>query len=248
MKLIRKKIRLIALVMAILVMFVSCEQYDNIENHIDYTGEEIFKGIFFLQNEIADNISFLKDTKKEIENASKSADIIQKLDEISVYTISYINIKYPRFFNDFEKTIKSGNLYQIENEINKSSNIIEQSMLASSEYSKYYALSKSLEQNPNLLDKIRSLDLTDKEGIKELELIKQKSNITLLEEETDESLIVAAALALFYVAVIAVSIAAVLYSVVVKAAHWGRGELRGPDKSIQREVIISDIGDLFIKR
>ena len=61
MKSIRKKIKFLSLFMAITMLFFSCSQYEDINGNEEksnlyartgknYTGEEIFRGLFFFQN------------------------------------------------------------------------------------------------------------------------------------------------------------------------------------------------------
>ena len=77
MKTIRKHLKIISTLMTMCVLFISCEKYDSISEintnedlnfgkTSTYSGEEIFKGLFFMDNEISDGISQIEDIKSKI--------------------------------------------------------------------------------------------------------------------------------------------------------------------------------------
>jgi len=76
MKSIRKQLKPISLFMAFLVLFVSCEQYDDdifndsIKTN-QVTGKELFKSIFFGYGSIGGQISILEKKSSSIKRFSK---------------------------------------------------------------------------------------------------------------------------------------------------------------------------------
>ena len=243
--------------MGITLLFFSCSQYDdissqNIEASTEFSGEEIFKGLFFFQNDIANNISDLKEIKSKIESLDDSNKIASSLSDLSNISISYIKENYPKFFDDLKITMNSGNLYEIEKKMNLSAKIIEQSMLTSEKYSKIFAINNAVEKNPELLQRITELDLTKEKDLSQLKQIIRDNQIDIGDVEST-LVFFAAALAVFYVGAIAVSIAAVLYSVVTKAAYWDPTEKLAEsqkiafseESTISRELMIAEIGKYF---
>jgi hypothetical protein len=124
----------ISLFLASLVLFVSCEQYETsippieIDNkQIDnYTPEEVFRGIFFLQGQFAKEIPTLKRindqfnvykenvvyvankaerelSKSKLSSQSQLNNLMDKQYDFLIDEITKMN---PNFFNDFIATIK----------------------------------------------------------------------------------------------------------------------------------------------
>jgi len=170
MKITKKRTKALALMLSLNILFISCEKYDdnvNTDSNLttDYSGEEIFSGLFFFQNDIAENISGLKDVKKNLSNHPNSEDVANTLGELSSISIHYIDTNYPNFFTDFEDVMKSGDLYKIEKKMNFAITLIEQSMLTSQKYSSISAISKVLDEDQVLKNEVSKLDLKSKKGI-----------------------------------------------------------------------------------
>ena len=153
--------------MASLILFTSCEQYENDtlttspENSIaKFSGEDLFKGLFFFQNDISKNISYLNNVKLEIEKLKNERNKIStSLKELSDISINYINEKYPDFFDELQQTMYSGNLYDIEKGLNKSVKLIEQAILSSNKFSKSFIVGQKIYNKPELKDKMYNVGM-----------------------------------------------------------------------------------------
>ena len=255
MKLIRKHARKIALMFSLSFLFVSCSQNEANETSSiktdsglykrdgeKYSGEQIFRGLFFFQNDIADKIPQLSQIKSDMANNSNSNTITTSLNELSNISVEFIKNKYPNYFNELEEKIYSGNLYEISNELNYSSKLIEQSALSSDKYHSAFLFGKELQINENLQQQVSNLDLTTPNGIQTL------NQLILDNTGTPENNIFG--VTIFYVIAAVVSIAAVLYSVYVKVAYWDLKTSNvynsdGVEVKIEREILINEIGTLF---
>jgi SdpC family antimicrobial peptide len=244
--------------MASTMLFFSCSQYDNdldslnleLENSVKYSGEEIFKGLFFFQNDITKNISHLEGIKTEIESIKNDRnEVVKSLEELSEISVSYINEKYPFFFNKLQTAMYSGNLYEIESSLNKSVKMIEQATLTSDKYSQAFLIGEKIQNNPELKNQILKLDLNNENDVKKFrDLVSQISNID--EVGTNKAIFFAGAAAVFYIVAAAVSFVVAAYSVITKAAYWditkvSSDALISENSSVTKEVIIAEISTFF---
>lgn len=126
MKSVRKYIKEVSSFMSLLILTVSCSQYDyisadnNVNNNYtssglfkkssieNYSGEEIFKGIFFAKGEIADGLLNIKNSYSYylVNNLTQVQD--EKYESEIASVTNEINQKYPSYFSDFKRNIESG--------------------------------------------------------------------------------------------------------------------------------------------
>ncbi|MBL4940004.1 MAG: hypothetical protein JKY16_07025 [Lutibacter sp.] len=130
MKSIRKYLKSISSLLAFLILFVSCEQYDSsIDDNQAInrsSGEELFKGIFFGNGNVAQKLSNFKDfevLKAQITNEQKSAFLKLQND-----LIIHINKNNPEYFENFENAINTGNQVIIRNELDSSKEFLKNSV------------------------------------------------------------------------------------------------------------------------
>lgn len=115
MSTVKKQSKNVSLFMALLVIFISCEQYDtyNISsNENQFNGEEIFKSIFFgmgkfsnqttLLGQISESVNDL-DSKQMNEYTSNIETLIEEIKENS-----------PGFLHSFESMITSNNHHSVK--------------------------------------------------------------------------------------------------------------------------------------
>lgn len=101
------------------ILFISCSQYDELftnENNsnnvfsksLNYSGEDIFKGIFFAKGEVANLLTNINNSHSYylINNLSNAESIQYELEIESV--INEIRTKNSSFFDDFKNQIESG--------------------------------------------------------------------------------------------------------------------------------------------
>ncbi|CAA0234592.1 hypothetical protein [Tenacibaculum maritimum] len=249
MKTLRKKLKSISMLMSFLILFASCNQYDdsitNDEQISKHSGEEIFNGLFFFQNDIASNIPKLKGISSELKDLKSNDEVVESLKEMSKISTDFINENYPNFFSDLKRTMYSGNLFEIKKSLNTSAKIIEQAALKSDKFSKAFVIGKQIENNEELKSEILKLDLNNPKDVAKFKNI-ATSNKSV--EDVNFSPIWAVALAV-YIVVGAVSFVVAAYSVVTKAAYWDPTSLEESldEETIGREVVIAEIGDYFEK-
>lgn len=251
MKSIRKHISKFSLIMGLSMLLFSCSQYEDTnkptetnsnlfkKNGAKYSGEEIFRGIFFMQNDISDGISEISKIKAIMLLNNDKDKIFNSLNSLSEISVNFIKTKYPTFFDDLNKAMYSGDLYQISDILNLSGKLIEQAGLSSDKTQAAFLFGQAVQVNEELRNQITQLDLSTQEGINQLNILIH--DYTNSPNQTS-SILCWAVVCVFYIAVAAVSIAAVAYSVYYKVAYWG------PRVSSGRSNIFSSEGSIVIER
>lgn len=169
MKNLRKSIKKIALVLLSSFIFVNCSQQDDNINTTNkgnnsivqrsekkYSGEELFKSIFFGQGEFAKNISLYNDVEKQFkEGKLNDSDFQLRFNNF----VNKLNKYNPNFFKNFQENIYSGNPLIVQNalktgsiEIYNNLNIISPELTkAISHLESDPKLKKILDKNKNTL-------------------------------------------------------------------------------------------------
>lgn len=227
--------------------------------YADYSGVDILNGLFFFQNQLSDDISYLRDIRSDIsdlvqdDNLNLSPDgngalteenFDMHMSKMSDITVSYISEKYPDFFVEFEQVMKSGNFYAMEKSLNLATQLIDQSLLSSEKYRHASVINRTLDKNPGLKDEILSLDLFDSEDRKKFELLLNSSDEIDISSSVNSGIVVAVAVAV--VAVVAVAVAAVVATVVTKVTVWDKKNkgFKGEKTSeglMDKEIYIAEI-------
>jgi hypothetical protein len=253
MKKIRQYSAKISIVFSLSILLVSCSQYESSEisqsNLKTYSGEELFKGIFFFQNEISEKIPQIKELKeKTFKITNDKNQVNQILNNLSNLSVDFINTNYPGFFKKFQSTIYSNDLFEIDKIINQASQLIEQTAIQSKEFSSIFNFAKALETDINLRNEIAKIDLNTEEGKNAMEELTKKyiNKIEINNAVKTKYLCVT----VFYAIAAVVSIAAVVYSVYAKVVYWGPKMLKSNFEdplsnnklySIDRELFIGEI-------
>ncbi len=259
--------KLIAIFLSLLIFSTSCTQYDDAAELSETTsdlksttqmlsGQKMFTGLFFLQNSIADDLTFLKPIKENLKNQKvtkqgSKQNAMFYLSNFSKETVSFINKKYPGFFEEFKKTLQSGNLYSIEKIMNKSVKIIEQAGLSSKMFPKEFAISRAIQNDDETMKKILNLDLTQEKDMLELENLLNQVSYTDDLNSPNRGFLVVIAAALAYIVVAAVSFVVAAYSVAVEAAYWdnylnSKSNLNNSQTDLlEKELVLAEIGNYF---
>ena len=129
MKYLKKYLKPISSFMAFIVLFFSCEQYEdsistNEENKI--TGEELFKSIYFGLGPSLDNISVLERQREFISKMENSQK--QIFSENTDQLIRTIRKDFPLFFDSFKEEIISGEHHIIESSLAEGAKMLRISM------------------------------------------------------------------------------------------------------------------------
>jgi SdpC family antimicrobial peptide len=242
------------MLMILSMLAVSCSQYTGVSSPMAatarYSGEQIFQGLFFFQNEIADQVTQLKEVSAKINQARANDPEVDKyLNGLAAMTTDYINTNYPTFFADLQTTMYSGDYYRMEQAMKQSTQMIEQAILTSDEYSSIYAVGKKVGQDPKLMAEVQALDLTTAEGAKQLELL--LANVEGIEQVDSKAVGLVAVVAGFYLLAAAVNTVVAAYyviaaaAVVTKLAIWDVMEANRTDDGLTDEQLVAELGDLF---
>jgi len=117
MILIRKFLKSISFFLTGLILFVSCEQYDNnASNFAKYSGEELFKSIVFADGKLANELPALSGIS-QLDRMSK--DEINELRTYENDIIAYLKSTNKNYFVDFKNSMYSQNPEVISNAISK---------------------------------------------------------------------------------------------------------------------------------
>jgi hypothetical protein len=105
--------------MSFLILFANCNTYNDslIPQRAEFSGEELFKSIYFGEGEFAKNIVQLE--KIAVINEQISDENRKEFDQKTSELISSIKKSNPTFFNDFKMNISSANHQNIQLWINK---------------------------------------------------------------------------------------------------------------------------------
>lgn len=226
-------------------MLVSCNRDSNFETRKIYTGEELMKGLFFFQNDISDNISFIRDFKQQIYHQENKESVNQELNDLSNNAINYINNYNPRFFNEFQKAMYSKNFYLMQTKLDECVLLIGNSMAMSEKYSKAFKFAQEVQKSPEFMKFIEDTDLTSTEGQQKLNNFLKENPEYKFDEDGQQigvPIFVGPA-AIAYVFVGAVSIAIAAYSVITKAAYWDPTKKDSGENKLNREVLVKELNE-----
>lgn len=258
-------------VVVILVLFLSCSEEmdqeqeqinENIE--IEYSGEELFSAIFFLQGEAADNIESLQSNIEYFEKAIKSVPV-ERRENVTEFLASFqqditknISELNPDFFDNFKNDIESNDFYRIEATLNNGSKVLKEAGLSSKKFGRLFQLSELLNEKQGLSSMNlaqEDLELIDKQKEEYEELLKKDFNVNLDLLNglpgTDKCLI------LVVIAVAAVAVVAAVESLIVGHAAvavevwaykyhstWSSDE-KSARNAATNQIFIEDIAKTF---
>jgi SdpC family antimicrobial peptide len=260
MKQIRKFANKVAMVLAFSLLSASCSQYDDdavleSRDQAKYSGEELFKGLFFFQNDIAENIVHLKDIKSSITKLKYKNEIEKSLTDMSSISVNFINMKYPSFFKELEDVLYSGNRFEIQKKMNLSVKMIEQALLTSKKYSSILKIGKEVASDKVLMEKVMNVDVTNEKGQLEMQkILSENSTYKYVEEAIAVAVVVfvVGALAIAYTIAGAVSAVVTAYSVVTEVVYWVAQDSSleasklYTEKSLKQEIIIDDLSNFLL--
>ena len=195
---------------------------DEQQTQLNYSGEEIFRGIFFSQGELPNQIEALKEEHEKTENIAKTNKDVKDFQlDFSKEIIKSINTLDPTFFTQFKKQMESKNYYAIQLAMTNATKMIKAGGY-NSKYSGFFKLADELETKKVDLsgNEFKNIDMNSPEGMTKFKsLIKTKYDIDV--DDDDYKIACAPNLGFCYVYAVAavVSIAAVAYSGVAVVAY-----------------------------
>lgn len=239
-------------VFAFLISY-GCQNNETEEQPIqlNYSGEEIFRGIFFSEGDLPNQIDALKSDheKSEVSMATNKNLKEFKLD-FSNEIVKSIKVLDPMFFSQFKKQMESKNYYGIQLAMANATKMIKAGGY-NSKYSGYFKLSDKLESKKADLTSIefKNIDVNTPEGItKYKSLIKEKYEINV--DDEDYKIACTPGVVVCYALAAVVSIAAVVYSGVVVAAYavyskvefWGGAQNQNAIGNVLIEELARKLG------
>lgn len=204
---------------------VSCYQDSEIAKQ-DYSGEELFRGIFFLQGDVVNNLESLKPRSNQLEVAQKANPESQEFfDELVDEIVMQIKLLDPEYFTNFKSQMASKNYYSMELALSNGTKMIKAAGLKSDKISGVFRLMVEIENKGVDFEneEFKTLDLEKPENVEKLKsILKKDYSIDLDDEQYNVACVPVAAVCVVYAAAAVVSIAAVAYTAVaaVNAAAW----------------------------
>ncbi|WP_018675840.1 hypothetical protein [Riemerella columbina] len=231
------KNRVFISLLTIVFILVSCNRdSDDINNRFDFTGEEIFKGIFFQEGKFVDRVQSLSDISRDAIVLSPEMEKDKQL--LINDVIQNINNKNPYFFENFKKDIKSGNYIKIENAINHGSDELLKSLLISKKYG------NSIREALILTEKIdfTTFDFNNEDDLKKIQ--------QYFTDEIEQTILVVAAAVAFVVAAVVWEAAGLVNVVAAVTFHykaWATSLEKFNKQKISKEYLVTDIANVFKK-
>jgi len=245
MKSIRKQLKPVSLFMAFLVLFVSCEQYDETPIDKDFSAKDVFKSVMFGTGEFALNLSIFDAQQKSVENIeiAQKEEMLKNIDLL----VDAIETDNPNYFNTFKKKIKSKNYNEIQLAIKEGGKYIENNLKAIiPDYEAFYQNVKS--DIANKKDDFKTIEDVDN-YVSSL----QSSNNELLHKNmiTSESALIPCTWAIacvVYFVLAAHNTVAVAANVYLVFALWGP-KLSKPGKialedNLREEMLVEEIANI----
>lgn len=183
-----RKILRALIALPLLVFFISygCQTNGNEKNtsQMNYSGEEIFKGIFFLQGPLPNKIEALKsEYEKSKASMATNKEVGEFQLEFSKEIIKSINTLDPSFFKQFKEQMESKNYYAVQLAVANASKMLKAGGY-NSKYSNLFKLSDELEsKKADLPNEFKDFDINSPQGLaKYKSLMKTKYDIDLDDE------------------------------------------------------------------
>lgn len=206
-------------------VMVSCYQDDEVAKQ-DYSGEEMFRGIFFLQGDVIHQLESLHADSDKLKISQKSnPESIEYFEDFVDEIVLQIESLDPDYFNNFKKQVESKNYYSIELALSNGTNMIKAAGLKSEKLSSVFRLMTEFEDKKVDFQtaSIKKLDFKNPEDVSKLKsILKNDYSIDLDDEQYSVACVPVAAVCVVYAAAAVVSIAAVAYTAVaaINAAAW----------------------------
>lgn len=253
-----KSFVIVPLIFSLLIFSTSCQQSSE-RMKISYSGEELFRGIFFMQGAVSNRISVFNKIKKEFP-FENDADAMKQYNDIVSEVMLVIKNESGDFLNQFKIAIESGDHFEVENILERGTKLLYASLFKSPTVAEYYQEALNLSKTINTEGLISRDGSVNTEKMKQIdELVKQKSqNGKNLSSRTQACSLVAVCVVWIYLAAVqsvavAVSVAAAV-AVAVYAGAWiwtaatvtggGDDPKDGPEPSgmaLQEEMLINEI-------
>lgn len=116
--------RYVSSTLAFMIFFVSCQSPEARNSQVaNYSGEELFSGLFFGEGEVVTLVPELYD-RSQLKNYLINQEEIEAFKSFQSKAIATIQNNNPGFFESFKKDMTSGNHVQISNALKTSSAVL----------------------------------------------------------------------------------------------------------------------------
>jgi hypothetical protein len=185
------------------------------------SGEELYKGIYFLQQDFTDEIPSLASLKSQMATMipnGQTAQYSAVMAVVSQEVTDFISTNYPTFFSEFKAALTSGDLYQMREYLASGANKLMEAGTSGS----YGALfeNQAIISSPEFYDYLSSLDLNTTEGQTQLQNYLGSIGYTGGGGGTEICCLPGTLVCVVYIAVLAHSYVAVTVTAVALAIAW----------------------------
>jgi hypothetical protein len=221
-----------------------------------YSGEDIFRGIFFLEGDIPSRLPSLRQYAADLQRLSDADENVRThRKQLADVIVRNINARDPEFFSRFAAAITSKNMYTVSDILNEAGRLVEVAGLATEEYANLFKWGPDLLSNPETLAAINSIDVSTEDGVRQLDQFVQQHQ---LEPTKFVACTPAVAICVYYVIAVAHSQAAVSYNAVAavniigyftvivktKFLFW-RMASNDPNSATLNELFVKEVASSF---
>jgi hypothetical protein len=175
------------MVCASFLAFTGCEKSEEVslEQKTDYSGEALFRGLFFFQGDVPTKVQSLRPHYDQFKQASRDKKVDKAMQEFIDEMIVQIKQIDPTYFDQFKAQIQSDNMYGIELAIANGTKMIEAAGYRSEKYAGMFKLQHALEVKKVDFSKaeFQNLDLKTAEGVEKFKKILKKDYLIDLDDE-----------------------------------------------------------------
>ncbi|MEM0941856.1 MAG: hypothetical protein AAF600_18015 [Bacteroidota bacterium] len=192
----------------------------------DFTGEEMFRGIFFLQGDVVNHLESLHADLDKLKVSQKAnPESVEYFESFVDEIVAQIELLDPDYFDNFKSQFESNNYYSIELALSNGTSMIKAAGLKSEELSGVFRLMLEIENKKVDFESedMKKLDFKNQEDVAKLKsILKNDYSIDLDDEQYSVACVPVAAVCVVYAAAAVVSVAAVAYTAVaaVNATAW----------------------------
>lgn len=169
---VRPLLYFVALLVVSSILLYQCTSKDN-EFKREYTGEEMFRSIYFLEGDFVSEIRTLSALKDNVSSYSLTPSQMAARQEMNDDLIKQINKLDPAFFERFKTQLASDNMYSLKFALTNGSKMMQAAGYASPKFSYVFKLSDKIKEKGVDMNRedIRKLDLTSEKDLEEFNKI-----------------------------------------------------------------------------
>jgi SdpC family antimicrobial peptide len=254
----KKKLSIfILLAMLSFGVFQSCSDTEDTKPLAQYSGEELFRAVFFLQGEATNHLQSLKPNVDQMSPAPADEKIKKSNEAFANEIIAKINELDPKYFDNFKQQLESDNYYSIELALTNGTKMVRAAGYRSTYAGLFKLMDDIRDKNVNFeSDAFKNLDLSKAEDVEKFKQHMKSEYAIDLDDEDYMSACTPGLAVCWYIAAVvhnalAVFFAAAVQSVVaINVAYvynlgewWGGTGMTGI--AGQTDVLIQELAQLL---